>query len=104
MSEAAASNIWLATVCRRSRNVAAAGALGEHRYPETEPAAIGSRRLLSRPELGEVDDPRRRLHCFAIAAGVLHNPGHRSVREVGGQVAAPDCKHIQPEPGGCAIH
>ena len=89
---------------RREGGTAGAGALGEHRYPETEPASIGSRRLLSRPELGEVDDPRRRLHCFAIAAGVLHNPGHRSVREVGGQVAAPDCKHIQPEPGGCAIH
>ena len=89
---------------RGKGGTAGAGALGEHRHPETEPAPIGARRLLSRAELGEVDDPRRSLHRLAIAAGVLHDAGYRGVRELGSQVTAPDFERVEPEPGGRAIH
>src|SRR6202040_2529619 len=83
---------------------AGTGALREHGDAEAEPAPLGARRLLSRAKLGDVYDPRRSLHSLAIAAGVLHDPGHRGMREIRGQVTAPDFERIQPEPGGRAIH
>ena len=83
---------------------AGAGALCEHGHPEAEPAPIGARRLLSRAELGDVDDPRGSLHRLAIAAGVVHDAGHRGMGELGDQVTAPDFERVEPEPGGRAIH
>jgi len=59
---------------------------------------------LSRAQLVEVNDPRRGLHCLAIAAGIVNDAGHRAMREVGDQVATPDFERVEPEPGGSAIH
>ncbi len=70
------------------RRTAKAGVPGpvrfcEHRHPEPEPAPIGARCLLSRAELGEVDDPGGSLHRLAIAAGVVHDAGHRGMGKFG---------------------
>src|SRR6266850_456683 len=87
---------------RHKGGSAGAGALCEHRNPEAEPAAIGARRLLSRTELGEVNDPRHSLHRLAIAARVVHNAGYRGMGKFGYQVTAADFERAEPEPGGRA--